>query len=471
MDVTKHTEKAAVAAERGNYDYAIELYSRVLEVQPEHVEARKALRAVEVRRAQERGITKSGVSGWLRGLGHFLAGAIYTAIGKHEKAMAACESFLKNDPYNSTVMRLLARAAEKADHPAVAILVLEDVRASVAKTRLKGMALNTYIKVLRKLGHLYARTEQLPLASERLEEILKLKPGDREAEVDIKNIAAQRSMVEGGWDKVGKVGGYREVLKDEEAAKRLEDMHRDIRTREDVLAAIERCKADLAKDPNNTRYLTQLGDLYKMIKDWAQARVHYERAHQIDPHNFMVTEKIGDLRLAEMDDEIERAAADPAQQERAAQLRRERTRYAFEEYQKRVKARPQDLPTRFAYGNILFMTGQHYKEAAAQFQLASRDPRHRRTALFRLGICFQKQGLVDVAIEQFEKAIAGASVAEPEVKDILYALGEAHESQGRLGQALSAYKRIFEVDINFKDISAKIQELYSRGAKEAGPAA
>lgn len=465
MDVSKLTEKAALAAERGNYDYAIDLYLRLLELQPQHVEARKALRAVEIRRAQERGLTKSTPSGWLRGIGSLVTAAIYLLIRKYEKAVAACEAYLKNDPYNTAVLQLLAAAAEKAEFPETAILVLEDVRAALG-TAVKGTGRRRRVKVLRKLGELYAQVGKLPLAAERFEEILKLVPGDREAERRIRDVAAQRSMVEGGWDKVGKVGGYREVLKDEEAAKRLEDSQRDIRTREDVLAAIERVKNDLVKDPNNTRLLVQLGDLYKMLKDWERARPQYEKALQIDPLNFMVSERLGDLTLAKMDDDIERLSRDPSQKDRVAQMRRERMRYAFEEYQRRVKARPQDLPTRFALANLLFEAGQ-WKEAAAQFQLASRDPRHRRTALHRLGICFQKQGLVDLAVEQYEKAIGGASLVDQEVKEILYALGQAHETQGRLAQALEAYKRVFEVDINFRDISAKIEELYRRGAKDA----
>jgi len=466
VDATKLTEKAAVAAERGNYDYAIDLYSRLLELQPQHVDARRALRAVEIRRCQEAGVTKSGVSGWIRGLGHLFTALVYVAIRKPEKAMTACEGFLKNDPYNRIIQRLLAYAAEKADYPEVAILVLEDVRNSAGTVPTRGPALRGHVRVLRKLGQLYVRTEKLPLAAERYEEILKLLPGDREAEGRIRDIAAQRSMVEGGWDKAGKAGGYREVLKDEEAAKRLEDTQRDIRTREDVMAAIERVKLDLQKDPNNTRHLIQLGDLYKMLRDWNQARAQYERARQIDPHNFMVSERLGDLRLAEMDHEIEELESDPDAKERVAQLRKERLRFAFEEYQRRAKARPQDLPTRFALANILFSTG-NFKEASAQFQLASRDPRHRRTALYRLGICFQRQGLVDLAVEQFQKAVAGASLVDQEVKEILYSLGEAREGQNRLNEALEAYKRVFEVDINFRDVSSKIEELYKRGAKDA----
>jgi len=464
VDASKLTEKAAVAAERGNFDYAIDLYVRLLELQPKHVEARKALRAVEIRRCQERGVTKSGAGGWFRGLGHLVSAGIYIVIRKPEKAMIACESFLKNDPYNKSVLRLLARAAEKAGYLDTAVLVLEDVRTGSGSPT-KGIGKRGYVKVLRQLGELYAQTERLPLAAERIEEVLRLLPGDREAERRIRDIAAQRSMKEGGWDKAGKAGGYREVLKDEEGAKRMEDSQRDIRTREDILAAIERVKNDLVKDPNNTRHLTQLGDLYKMLRDWAAARTQYDKAQKIDPHNFMVTERQGDLRLAEMDEEIEREAKDPTKKEHVAQLRKERMQFAFGEYQRRAKARPQDLPTRFALANVLYEAGR-FKEASAQFQLASRDPQHRRTALHRLGICFQKQGLVDLAVEQYEKAISGASIVDQEVKDILYALGEAHESHGRLPQALEAYKRLFEVDIGYRDVSKKIEDLYKQGARD-----
>jgi len=465
VDASKLIDKAVVAAERGNYDYAIDLYARLLELQPDHVEARKALRAVEIRRAQEHGITKSTVGGWIKGLGHLIAAVIDLLVRKPEKAMVACENFLKNDPYNRVVLRLLGRAAEKAGCIGAAILVLEDVRKGAGSVPKKGPALWTHVRTLRKLGNLYVQNDQLPLAAERFEEILKLLPNDREAERRIRDIAAQRTMTEGGWDKAGKTGGYREVLKDEEAAKRLEDQQRDIRTREDVLGAIERVKNDLSKDPENTRLLIQLGDLYKMLKDWKQARIYYERAHKLDTYNYMVNERLGDLRLAEMDDEIEKLAADPQNKDRVEELRKERMRFAFEEYQRRVKARPQDLPTRFAYGNLLFQAG-HFKEASAQFQLASRDPRHRRAALYRLGVCFQRQNLVDLAIEQFQKAVAGASLVEPDIKGIYYALGQAFESQGKLAEALDAYKRVFEVDINFRNISAKIEELYKRGAQD-----
>jgi len=461
VDVSKLVAKAVQAADRGNYDYAVELYLQLLELQPNHVEGRKALRDVEVRRAQERGITKSTAGGWLKGFGSLIAAQIFLLLRKPERAMAACEKFLKIDPYNQTVLRTLARAAEKAEYLDTAILVLEDVRARSGQPT-KGAAMKAYIHVLRWLANLYIQAENLPLADERLKEILNLDPKDREALNQLRDVAARRSMAEGGWDRAGQKGGYREVLKSQGQAVELEQSHRDIRTGGDALERIEAVKRELQTDPENTRLIIEIGDLYKMIKNWDEARTWYNRALAIDPSNFLVQASLGDLKLAEMDQQLRALQADPDKKAEAAQMLKERMEYALQEYERRVKARPQDLPTRFRYGQILFQM-RRYKEAAGQFQHASRDPKTRRGALYRLGLCFMKQGLVDLAIEQFEKAVAGASVVDAEVKGILYALGEAHEAQGRLEQALDAYKRIFEIDIDFKDISQKIQELYSQG--------
>ena len=464
VDVSKLLDKAQVAGERGNYDYAIDLYLQLLEFEPDHVEARKLLRGAEVRRCQERGITSSTVSGWVTGFGSLLSALVFQTLRKYEKAMSSCEAFLKNDPYNHTVLGLLAQAAEKCDMVDTAVLVLEDMRTRGGAPTTRA-AVRAHVKVLRRVANLYVQTDQYPLAAQRLEEILRLLPKDRDAEGLVRDVAARRSMSEGKWDQAGQEGGYRQVLKSEQDSRKQEASHRDIRTRDDVLQAIERVQGDIEKDPENTRYLLQLGDYYKMLHEWDTARATYEKARQIDPSNFLIQQHLGDLKLAEMDEEIAGLASDETKKEALAKARAARQAFAVQDYERRVQARPQDLPTRYAYGEVLLAL-KRYKDASVQFQHASRDPKTRRGALYRLGICFMKQGLVDLAMEQFSKAVSDASLVDGEVKSILYALAQVLESQNRLSEALDAYKRIFEVDINFQNVSTKIEELYKRGAQD-----
>jgi tetratricopeptide (TPR) repeat protein len=232
-----------------------------------------------------------------------------------------------------------------------------------------------------------------------------------------------------------------------------------------VDAAIRRVQGDLEEQPDNTRYLTQLGDLYRMKEDWDSARKAYEKAHELDPQNFQVQERLGDLKLAELDAQI-KELKEAGEEEKAKAIQKERTEVALEDFQKRARARPQDFTTRYKLANILFQLGR-YKEAATEYQHASRDPKTRRPATYRLGLCLEKQGMTGMAIEQYEKAAQGASVVSQEVKDVLYTLGSAYEREGQIEKALGAYKRVFDTDMNFKDVSTKIEELYQKGAKQA----
>jgi tetratricopeptide (TPR) repeat protein len=452
-----------VAFERSNYDYAIDLYLQLLELQPNHTDARKRLRAVEIRKFQELGVTSSSPTAWLRGLGSLLTALFLLIVRRYDKAMSACEAFLKKDPHNAVVLTLLAQGAAKAGLRDTAVLVYEDVRSRLGNPQRK-MAIAAHCRRLRALGHLYEEAGDYPRAIQCFEEVRHYRPTDREADIKLRDLAARRSMAEGRWEDAGKQG-FREALKSEGDSQRMEESHRDIRTRQDTEAAIARVQRDIEKDPTNTRYLTQLGDLYKMIEDWNDARTAYRKAEELDPSNFLVQERLGDLQLAEMDVQIKQLRANEATRPQAAELHSHRVELALEEYQRRARARPQDFATRYMLAEILFEMRQ-YKDAATQYQFASRDPKTRRPATYRLGLCLEYQGLMDLAIGQYQKASAGASVISQEVKDILYTLGQAYENQGRLGEALETYKKVFNTDMNFKDVSTKIQSLYAKGAQE-----
>jgi tetratricopeptide (TPR) repeat protein len=346
VDATKLLDKARVAADRGNYDYAVDLYLQLLDIQPQHLEGRRLLREVEIRKFQADGVTRSSPMAWIKGIAPLISTVVFTLLGKHEKGMGAAEAFLKNDPYNRTVLCMLARAAEKGDFLDVAIQSLEDVRTRLgADSSPKAKA-----KLLRKLGHIYQNASKLREASRCFEEILQYLPNDREADQKIRELAARITMTHGGWDKAVEQGtDFTDLLEDKGQSEKLEKQQHEIRTGADVEAAIKRVKEDLKEEPDNTRFHIQLGDLYRRANDWDQSRASFQKAQEIDPSNFLINQRLGDLRLTEMDVEIAEAKKDPAQAERVKELLVERTKFALEEYTKRVKARPQDLPTRYAH--------------------------------------------------------------------------------------------------------------------------
>ena len=79
-------------------------------------------------------------------------------------------------------------------------------------------------------------------------------------------------------------------------------------------------------------------DYYRMLKDWDHARATYQQAQKLDPVNFLIAERLGDLKLAEMDERMKALASDPNKRAELEELRKQRMAFAVEEYERRVKA-------------------------------------------------------------------------------------------------------------------------------------
>ncbi len=72
-----------------------------------------------------------------------------------------------------------------------------------------------------------------------------------------------------------------------------------------------------------------------------------------------------------------------------------------------------------------------------------------------LGLSFQQQGMLDLALEKFRKL----PLDEEGAKDLLYNLGLDFERKRQFSKALSTYKLIMEDGLNFKDLDERIPKL------------
>jgi tetratricopeptide (TPR) repeat protein len=111
---------------------------------------------------------------------------------------------------------------------------------------------------------------------------------------------------------------------------------------------------------------------------------------------------------------------------------------------------------------------------------------------YDLAIAFKEMGLVDEAIAEFQRALAGSAnrlptfealgqcfldkdqpklaasilsralneqAPEDQLIGVLYLLGRAAEAQGSTAEALAYYQRVFVLDIRFRDIAQRMTEL------------
>jgi tetratricopeptide (TPR) repeat protein len=92
------------------------------------------------------------------------------------------------------------------------------------------------------------------------------------------------------------------------------------------------------------------------------------------------------------------------------------------------------------------------------------DPRLGPQARFYLARCFHGKGLLDLARKAFEDALPESLGRDGQEMDgrsceILYHLGLIAEESGESAQAKSHYARIYAVDIAYRDVAQKIENL------------
>ena len=98
-------------------------------------------------------------------------------------------------------------------------------------------------------------------------------------------------------------------------------------------------------------------------------------------------------------------------------------------------------------------------EAIAEFQKALRSQDMRIRTAESLGVCFFEKGQPAVAGTVLRRAIEQDSAADDNKIGLLYWLGRCEEEQGKMGEALANYQRVFALDIRFQDVSERVKSL------------
>ena len=98
-------------------------------------------------------------------------------------------------------------------------------------------------------------------------------------------------------------------------------------------------------------------------------------------------------------------------------------------------------------------------EAIAQFQKSLRGDSHRVRSYEALGQCFVEQKQYPIASALLQRATEVPGSDDRQLVGVLYLLGFALEHLGRPAEALQYYLRVFAVDIEFRDIAARIAAM------------
>ena len=446
--------KGQEAAQRENFDYAIALFNQVLEKEPGFYECRKVLREMQFRKAGDggSGFFKRMLSG--AGSSPQVAKAKMAMSKNPAEALAIAEQILNGDPNSSAAHHIIVEAAQALDLPHTGVLSLETLLKNSPKD--KGLAIE-FAEALAASGGDASRGEQI------LSELLRARPGDGELSKALKNLSARKTMDKGGYSSLeGGQGSYRDILKNKEEAVSLEQEKRVVKAEDVAGRLIGEYEARLETEPKNLKLVRSLAELYTQKRQFDRALALYDRIRDSEMGNDPSLERaMANTIVRRYDFQLEQldpAAPDFAQQKE--KIAAEKLNYQITECQQRVEKYPTDLAIRYEMGQLYFQAGK-LTEAIQEFQKAQGNPHKRLSAMGYLAQCYARRKMYDLAARTLQNAIKEKVVFDEEKKDLVYNLGCVLESMGKKEEAIEQLKLIYEMDIGYKDVAAKVDAYYA----------
>ncbi len=449
-------DRGMAAYHKNNLDYAVALFTAVLQKEPAFYECRESLRAAQFRRSSGGG---SLLKRLFRQASPSLAKAQISLRTNPVEAIHHAEQVLNVDPTNPAAHDVLARAALAVDLPKTAVLSLEIVFKNNPGNRDSAL----------KLGRALVAAGQAARADRIYADLLAANPSDTEVARAYKDLGARRTLNDKAYAALSGTEGatYRDALRNPEEAASLEQEGRQNRGEQTAARMLAEYEQRFALEPDNLKLLRNIADLHVEQNHFEQAIATYERLVAAEGRNDASLEKvITEVRVRHFNHRI--AELDPAlpdYAEQRARLEAERDAFELEDCRQRLSRYPNDLGIRFELGQLLYRAHK-IPEAILELQKAQANPHRRLAALALLAKCFARRGMNDLAARTLQNAIREKPVFDDEKKDLVYELGGVYDRMGRMEDAVEQFKLIYETDIGYRDVAARVDAYYA--AKSGG---
>lgn len=450
-DVRLNFQKGNDALLRENYDYAIELFTQVLEKEPTFYLARKALRTAQASKAGKGGFFKKALSSV--GSSPLMAKGQIALRRNPAEALHIGEQILNSDATSSAGHRLITDAAIAMDMPRTAVLSLEILFKNSPKDK----------KTAIQFANLLAEIGEADRGERILMEAAAAAPNDAELHQAVKDLSARKTLSQ-GYDKLADgQGSYRDILRNEKEAVSLEQANKAQRSEDQGQRLIQEYEARLKTEPNNLKLLRNLADLYTEKKQFDLALKYYEKIKATDAgaSDPTIDAAIAKTKTRQFDYQIEQLdATAPDYTDRVAQITAEKQGFRIEECRKRVEKFPTDMAIRYEMGVLYFEAGK-IGEAIQEFQKAQNNLNKRLPAMNYLAQCYAKRKMYDLAARTLQTAIAEKPGFDEQKKELIYNLGTILEAMDKKEEAIKQFELIYAVDIGYKDVGPKVDKYYS----------
>lgn len=448
----RYFEKGKSAFKKKNYDYAVTMFRKVVDLDPGNKEARQLLRQAEERRVSG---NSSSFLGKLKGFVPLLK---LKFSKSPESVVEHCEDYLESDPYNLNIRIQLAKNLEKLGHPEVGAGELKPLAEHFTEEP----------RLHKNLAIMYISDGKSEKATPHLKKLRRLKPSDREVDEMLKNAMAESTVQEGGWEDAESTEELRKKEDEEEEAESEKSiLDQDLKRPGKIREAIPELKKGIKEATNEDQkadFLEQLGTYYKRLEQYGKAVETFKNVLEIRPNQTQVQKKLGDMKIRKWDKRVEKVKQQLSEnpdhsklKKKLKQVKQKRLQKQIQEYKRRVKEHPTDMQLRFRLGEFLLQANQ-VDQAIEQLQQAKQDPKVQTQAHSLLGQGFLKKNHVDMAISAFRNGLEAADSAERKL-ELQYNLARAYMEEEQWNDAREELKQILERDYGFRDASELLEKV------------
>ena len=442
-------DKGQKAAEAMNYDYAIEMYIEGLKRAPQAIqEGHLPLCQIALKR-QAHGGKKPTMVERAKTLGN----------KNPLDQMLNAETLFCKDPSHLGYAESMLKAALEANYQDTAHWIA-DLIFQTNNAASKPSA-NTYIL----LKDAYRQLKKYDKALAACRQALKLKPEDKILLDDLKYLSAELTMVRGKYDQEG---DFRKAIKDRDRQAMLYAQDRTIKTMDHRQLAVQESRQAYDKNPQSPKAVKELANALSDLETHEsehEAFAILSKAYQ-ETSDFSFKQRQGELKIRQLkrlireaknrNDENRRTeSVDPKTQDLQHQL----IQTELDHYEGCVEHYPTDRRYKYEYAVRLFER-KRYDQAIPLFQESQKDPSRRIWSMNYIGQCFLAKSWITDAIDIFKSALQQHARREDRLsKDLRYNLASAYEALNDTDNALEIYRKLAQLDFNFRDVNKKVSQL------------
>jgi tetratricopeptide (TPR) repeat protein len=442
--------KGTEAMQKQNWDYAIQMFGTCVNLKPENKVYRETLRGCTKRKYDD---NKTGAGGLAKAKLMGIRSRIKKARGSEnwEEVDKAAEEGLQINPWDPALNVDVAEAAKKREFMDVA--ESSYMSAFQADLKSKEYAIK-YADILEERG-------KYSDAIKVLEHVIKLDPSDLEIGRRITRLSAKQTTVKGGFEDAESTTDVRKNPAAQAGGRPGETVAPGQSEEADL-------KHQIRRNPDRVEYVHKLAMLLRKEKRLDEALEQLNKALQMSGNDVGFREQVEDVELdilrRNRDTARELAAEDETAKKNYEELEKELVKRELTVFLAREQRYPQDMKLKMEIAHR-FMRFAKWPEAIPRLQKAANDTRLKGQGLALLGQCFYRDGKLQLARGQLERALPELNnERDPKLyKETHYILARICEELGDTPKAEQYYGEILVVDYEYRDARQRLEKLQAGG--------